>query len=90
MQEKRKLNARDISCAAVIISKMSMVGVCRNKFLTLCSKIPMIQWLTHPGSSFYRDRFECMREKETILGGGEGKTNLRGRDSVEMNRPSEN
>jgi len=35
-----------------------------------------------PRSSFFLDRFGGMREKR-VLGGGEGKTKLRGRGDVE-------
>jgi len=36
-----------------------------------------------PRSSFFSYRFGGMREKERVLGGGEGKTKLRRRGGVE-------
>ena len=54
------------------------------RFQRWCPNFTMIQRLTNPRSSFYLDRFECMREKERVLGGGgEGKIKLRERGSVE-------
>ena len=79
---KRKLNVRDISSIVDTISKSSMVGVCKNKFWTLCSNFTMIQRLTSAESSFYWDKFECMRKKKRILGKEIGKMDLRGRESV--------
>ena len=64
LREKRKLSM--ISSTTDIISKIPMVGMCENKFQTTLSNFTMIQWLTSPGSSFYWDRFECMREKKSF------------------------
>jgi len=41
-----------------------------------------IQRLMSLRSLFYEDIFECMWEKEKVLGGGEGKMNLRRKESV--------
>ena len=37
-----------------------------------------------PGSSFYEDIFECMQEKEGVLGNEEWKRDLKERENVEM------
>ena len=83
MREKRKFSARDISSTIVIISNIPMIGVCKDKFQTMCSNFTMIQRLTSSGSLFYKDKFECMREKERILKKEEEKMNLTGRESIE-------
>ena len=66
MQEKKKLGEREISSTTYIISKFLMVGMCGNKFRSLCSNFTMIQWLTSLGSLFYLDKFECMREMRVL------------------------
>ena len=63
----RNPRVRDISSTIVIISNIPMIGVCKDKFQTMCSNFTMIQRLTSSGSLFYKDKFECMREKERIL-----------------------
>ena len=86
MREKRKLSARDIYSTTNIITKLLIVSMCGNKFWTTCSNFTMIQRLTCLGSSFYWNRFKCIREKERVLGKEEGKTDLRGRKSIETYR----
>ena len=53
-----------------------------NEFQTSCSNFTMIQQLICPRSSFFSDRFGGLREKERVLGGGEGKTELREREGI--------
>ena len=69
--EKRKLSARNISSTTDTILKIPTVDVCVNKLRTSCSNFTIIQQLMSPGSSFYEDIFECMQEKEGVLGNEE-------------------
>ena len=80
--EKEKLSARDISSTTDIILTIPTVSLCGNKFQNFGLYFTMIQRLMSLGSSFYWERLECMRSKDRVLG-GEEKTKLRGRGSVE-------
>ena len=75
--------AKGISISFDIFLQFPMLTMFENDFQTWCSNFTMIQRLVSPRLSFYYDRFECMRKKERVLGGGEGKTKLRRRESTE-------
>ena len=84
---KRKgYDAKGNSLTFDIFSHIPTVRVSWNVFQTWCSNFTTTQRLMILRSSFYWDIFECMWEKERVLGGGEGKMKLRGRGSVEMYR----
>jgi len=63
IQEKRKLNARDISSTIRIILQNWVVSLSGNKFRTFFSNCTTIQRLKSQGSLFYWNRFECMWKK---------------------------
>ena len=87
---KERYDVNVISLTSYIVSENPMVIVFKNEFQTWCSSFTMIQRLRSSRSSFYWDRFGCMREKERILGEKEGKTKLRRRRSIETYRQFEN
>ena len=81
--KRENYNTKEVSLSSKIVSQITMVRMFGNKFWTWCSNFTTIQRLTSPRLLFYWDRFECIREKERVLGGGEEKTKLRGRETAE-------
>ena len=67
MRKKESYDAKGISLTSDIVSQIPMEKMFKNEIQTWCSNFVMIWRFTSPGSSFYRDRFGCMREKEKIL-----------------------
>ena len=77
--KERELRVRDIFVTTNIILQIPMLGMCENEFRIWCLNFTTIQRLMSPRSSFFKDRFDGMQEKEKVLGGGEWKMKLRER-----------
>ena len=78
--KRESYNTKGFYLRSDIFSYIPTVRIFVTELWTWWSNFTIIERLTILRYSFYWDRFECMREKERVLGGREGKTKLRGRE----------
>ena len=79
---KKSYDVKGISLSSNMISKFPTVKMLEIGLRTWCSNFTMIQRWMSLRSSFFRDRFGGLREKERILREEERKMKMRGRGCI--------